>query len=147
MVCFFNFDQANVLLYSKLTAKEFRTNTVFFKTKSFYVIDYQSYLYLLGIFSNGRSWSQIRDGLDVAALSVDEGADEVLRVGRDLEQEDRSAMDADGDEAQPEGRDPWNIKLIYSLLSYQVSDTIAFSFVSISASGTHYIVCQGLWPS
>jgi len=42
----------------------------------------------------------------VAALSVDEGADEVLRVGRDLEQEDRAAVDADGDEAQPEGRDP-----------------------------------------
>ncbi len=75
-------------------------------------------MYLLSIFGNGRGWSQIRDSLDVATLSVDEGADEVLRVRRHLEQEDRPTVDADGDEAQAEGRDPWkNIQFALRLFS------------------------------
>ena len=71
-----------------------------------------SSIYLLGIFSNCCGWSQIRDGLDVAALCVGERADEVLRVRRHLEQEDRPAVDADGDEAQSEGRNSWNLEPI-----------------------------------
>ncbi len=42
--------------------------------------------------------------MNVAALGVGDAADERLRVGGDLEQQDGAGVDPDGDEVQADGR-------------------------------------------